>query len=99
MWVGSVLLMALYCADGWLPDPSTHTRSSIPIPPSERVNLRIRSDHRWPERVVFDTAHSQIALNSTFRSKSEVIPSQDPAWTEQRSALDAFASMEADRIK
>lgn len=91
MWVGSALLMALYCADKWLPDPSTHAHSSIP--PGERVNLRIRSDHRWPERVVFDTAHPQMPLSSTFRSISEVIPGQDPAWTEQRGARDAFASM------
>ena len=90
MWVGSALLMALYCADKWLPDPSTHAHSSIP--PGERVNLRIRSDHRWPERVVFDTAHPQMPLSSTFRSISEVIPGQDPAWTEQRGARDAFAS-------
>ena len=91
-WVGSVLLVALFGADGWLPGPVTHSHSAIP--PSERVNLRIRSDHRWPERVVFDTAHSGTPPAAGLRSELNVIPNQDLAWSEQRSVLDAFASVE-----
>jgi hypothetical protein len=58
--VGSILLVAMFAADWWLPAPVARPHSDIP--PNERVNLRIRSDHKWPERVVFDTAHSGLSL-------------------------------------
>jgi hypothetical protein len=56
LWVGSILLAALLVADWWLPEPAADSHSQIP--PHERVNLQIRSNHKWPERVVFDTAHA-----------------------------------------
>jgi hypothetical protein len=96
VWVGSVLLVALFAADWWLPDPAAHSPSAIA--PNERVNLRIRSDHKWPERVVFDTAHSGIPLAAEFGPKLDVVPNQDFARTGQRSPLDAFAAMEAAQV-
>ena len=91
-WVGSVLLVALFAADWWLPDPAAHSPSAIA--PNERVNLRIRSDHKWPERVVFDTAHSGMQFAAESGPKLDVVPNQDLAQAEQRSPLDAFAAME-----
>jgi len=96
VWVGSVLLVALFAADWWLPDPAVHSHSAIA--PNERVNLRIRSDHKWPERVVFDTAHSGMPLAAEFGPKLDVVPNQDFARTEQRSPLDAFAAMEGAQV-
>jgi hypothetical protein len=93
VWVGSALLVALFAADWWLPDPAAHSHSAIA--PNERVNLRIRSDHKWPERVVFDTAHSGMPLAAESGPKLNVVPNQDRAQAEQRSSLDAFAAMEA----
>jgi len=84
--------VALLAADWWLPDPAAPSYFSIP--PNERVNLRIRSDHKWPERVVFDTAHSGTQLAEESVSKPDVVPNQDLAQAEQRSPLDAFAAME-----
>jgi hypothetical protein len=92
VWVGSALLVALFAADWWLPDPAAHSHSAIA--PNERVNLRIRSDHKWPERVVFDTAHSSMPPAAESGPK-QVVPNQDRAQAEQRSSLDAFAAMEA----
>lgn len=92
VWVGSVLLAALFAADWWLPDSPAPSVSAIP--PGEMVNLRIRSDHKWPERVVLDTAHSGMSLAAEFRPKLDVIPNKDLAQAEQRSPLDAFAAME-----
>jgi hypothetical protein len=96
VWVGSVLLVALFAADWWLPGPAAHSHSAIP--PTERVNLRIRSDHKWPERVVFDTAHSGMPLAAEFGPKLDVVPNQNFARTEQRSPLDAFAAMEGAQV-
>ena len=96
VWVGSVLLVALFAADGWLPGPVAHSHSAIP--PNERVNLRIRSDHKWPERVVFDTAHSGMPLAAEITPQPDVAPNQDLAEAKPRSPLDAFAAMEAAEV-
>jgi hypothetical protein len=59
-WVGSVLLAALYTASWWLP-------GNVPYAPppgaplSESIHIRICSDQKWPERVVFDTTGSELA--------------------------------------
>ena len=92
VWVGSVLLVALFAADWWLPSPAAYSHSALH--PNERVNLRIRSDHKWPERVVFDTAHSGTQFAAESVSKPDVVPNQDLPQAEQRSPLDAFAAME-----
>jgi hypothetical protein len=84
--------VALFASDWWLPGPAAHSHSALP--PNERVNLRIRSDHKWPERVVFDTAHSGMPLATGFRSELDAVPNQDVAQAEQRSPLDAFAAMD-----
>jgi hypothetical protein len=51
-WVGGLLLVGLFAADWLFPAPVHAPRSEIP--PNETVNLRIRSDQKWPERVVID---------------------------------------------
>jgi hypothetical protein len=96
VWVGSVLLVALFAADWWLPDPVAHLHSAIA--PNERVNLRIRSDHKWPERVVFYTAHSGMPLAAELGRELDVAPNQDLTQAEQRSPLDAFAAMEGAQV-
>ena len=92
VWVGSALLVALFAADWWLPGPVA--RASSAIPPHERVNLRIRSDHKWPERVVFDTARSQMQLAAASGPKVDAVPDQHRAQPEQRRPIDAFAAMQ-----
>ena len=96
VWVGSVLLVALLAADRWLPTPAAH--SHYAVPPNEQVNLRIRSDHKWPERVVFDTAHSRMQLAAESGPKLDVVPNQHLAHAEQRSPLEAFAAMEGAQV-
>jgi hypothetical protein len=91
-WVGSVLLVALFVAEWWLPAPSARRHSEIP--PNERVNLRIRSDHKWPERIVFDTAHSGLPLAAKVHPEPHVPAAQDLAASEQRGSLNAFATTE-----
>ena len=61
-WVGSFLLLGLFAADWCLPAPVVDApRSGIPL--HERISLRIHSDQKWPERVVFDTTGSEHATN------------------------------------
>jgi hypothetical protein len=83
-WVGSFLLLGLFAADWWL--PTVHAPRSE-IPPQERVNLRIRSDQKWPERVVFDTTGSRLASAADNSPVSEVLPSQDRGQAKQLTLL------------
>jgi hypothetical protein len=92
VWVGSALLVALFAADWWLPDSPGHLHSAPP--PKERISLRIRSDHKWPERVVFDTAHSEKPFTALSGPELNDVLSRDVAQARQRNLRDAFAAME-----
>jgi len=48
--VGTVLLALLFIADAWLPHLPAG-KADVPIPV-----VRIHSDRKWPERIVFDTS-------------------------------------------
>jgi hypothetical protein len=88
-WTGSILLVALFAAD-WcfpVPLPARHPE----IPPHERVNLRIRSDHKWPEKVVLDTTRSTPIADAA--RERDVMSSQNTAGARWRIPLDAFAAM------
>ncbi|MFQ3456671.1 hypothetical protein PMN64_25645 [Bradyrhizobium sp. UFLA01-814] len=96
LWVGSTLFMALFLADWWIPGSAADFHSAITL--SERVHLRIRSDHKWPERIVFDTAHAGMSLSTALESKLDTISNQDLAQIKQRSARDAFAAMDEAKV-
>ena len=70
LWVGSILLVALFAADWLLPEPAAHPHSQIP--PHERVNLQIRSNHKWPERVVLDTTGT-VQVRARLAAREDAI--------------------------
>ena len=90
LWVGSILLVALLVADWLLPEPAAQLHSQID--PHERVNLRIRSDHKWPEGIVFDT--TRIPTTAAAAVEPGGIQKQDLAQAEQRDPFDAFTAMD-----
>jgi hypothetical protein len=50
--IGSVLLVLLFLADWYLPQPAaTPARADV-----DRTVIRLQSGHRWPERIVIDTS-------------------------------------------
>ena len=59
VWVGSVLLALLFIADAWLPrlPAAGETDALTPV-------VRIHSDQKWPERIVYDTSAPMIRLAS-----------------------------------
>lgn len=65
-YVGGSLLVLLFAADACLPEPKT-TRFSRPQM-SETLHIRIRSEHKWPEKIVFVPAPLGIAAD---RSQDE----------------------------
>ena len=55
LFVGGVLLALLFISDAYLPKfPVAHSvDAGLPL-------IRIHTDRKWPERVVFDTSHPAI---------------------------------------
>jgi hypothetical protein len=60
LWVGGVLLTLLFVASAWLPKPPAVAESAAYRPP-----IRIHSDRKWPERIVFDTNAPRIEMAQT----------------------------------
>jgi len=80
-WVGGFLFAALLAANWCFSAPiALAPRSDVPF--DQRINIRIHTDHKWPERVVFDTTRSALAQRET------------PVLAE-RQPFDAFAEMTA----
>jgi hypothetical protein len=55
IFIGSILFAVLLWADWYFPGSAVASRADI-----DRSILRIKSDHRWPERVVIDTSQPTI---------------------------------------
>ena len=71
MFVGSALLVLLLVAGWSLPEPPASFSDRPGV--TERAAIRIRSERKWPEKVVLDT--NQPTLSS---SSIEVVQDQEP---------------------
>ena len=92
-WVGSFLLAALFAANWCVSAPIARwQRSDVPL--DQRINIRIHTDHKWPERVVFDTTRSTLAPEAKADAETDIGGSETPAQAE-RQPFDAFAEMAA----
>ena len=73
--------MALLAVNWWVSAPiAAAPNSNVPL--DQRINIRIHTDHKWPERVVFDTTRSTLAQ----RGEAQPVMAE-------RQAFDAFAEM------
>ena len=68
LYVGAVLMALLFAVDAFTPKATVAGSSAIAAAPSENSSLRIRSDHKWPERVVYDTS-----LPTIVPPKAEIV--------------------------
>jgi hypothetical protein len=90
-WVGSFLLAALFAANWCCSAPiAPAPRSDVPL--NQKISIRIHTDHKWPERVVFDT--SRLAHEAMVDTEIDIGPSETLAQAERR-PFDAFAEMAA----
>ena len=92
-WVGSFLLAALLAVNGWFPAPSAPLPASD-VPLNQRVNIRIHTNHKWPDRVVFDTGRSTLMDEAKANAETDIGGSETPVPAE-RQLFDAFAEMAA----
>jgi hypothetical protein len=92
-WVGSFLLAALLAANWCFSSPIARG-SAADAPLDQRINIRIRSAQKWPERVVFDTSRSTPPLEEQAGPETDVGGNKTAAQP-QRQAFDAFAEVVA----
>ena len=100
-WVGSVLLAALFAASSWLPENAAAAPSPR-APLSERIHIRIRSDHKWPERVVFDTTGSEFPSAKSVQAQTGAQDQkvwQKPVAVEPHNPIEAFAAMPRETVE
>ena len=67
-WVGGFLLAALLVASRCVPAPlAAASHSDVPL--NQKIHIRIHTDHKWPERVVFDTTAKAPAQNDDMETR------------------------------
>ena len=93
--VGGVLLAVLFILDSWFPKPPAVEKAQANFP-----LIRIHSDRKWPERVVYDTSLPTIVPTSTASAE---VPAPEaiggaPANTRVREAL-AMQKLSADQLQ
>ena len=93
--MGSFLVAALLAANWCFSVPIARSQPSD-LPLNQRINIRIHTDHKWPERVVFDTARSTLAQKAD--AATDIGGSKTPVLAEPQT-LDAFAEMAAIGVK
>src|SRR5712671_4946815 len=59
IFVGGFLLALLFVADAYAPPQPVAAKAGTVVA-TENPTLRIRSDHKWPQAIVFDTTQPTI---------------------------------------
>ena len=93
IFVGGTLAALLLVADCWLPTPPAMFARQLNI---DRSIIRIRSAHKWPEKIVLDTSQPAIAPPAV-----EEPPAKQTAWlppdeAKDQSNLEALAQLKPD---
>lgn len=90
VFVGGALLALLFVCDAVLPQvplPGNLTSSGSDLPA-----IRIRSDRKWPDRVVFDTTIPSIAPMRIAKAEIAPVPPANDASAKAR-VREAFAQL------
>src|SRR3974390_3210870 len=91
-WVVSLLLAALLVTN-WCVSKPMAPESGADIPLDRKINIRIHTDKKWPERVTFDTTRSTLAPEGTSIEPGEA------ATRAEGQPFDAFAQMPATPVR
>jgi hypothetical protein len=67
LWVGGVLLALLLIADLYLPKSPDAETASVDPPV-----IRIRSEQKWPERIVYDTNREMIVVAPSASEQPDI---------------------------
>jgi hypothetical protein len=86
-WVGSFLLATLLAANWCFPAPMAPHAG---VPPDQKIKIRIHTDQKWPERVMFGTAGAMVSQKAGVVTG---IGGSEPAVATERQPFEAFAEM------
>jgi hypothetical protein len=87
-FVGGVLLALLFISDAVLPQVAVADRAVADLPV-----IRIHSDRKWPERVVFDTSIRAVAPVQIAKAQADV-PAPSTVADVSGKVRDAFAQLQ-----
>jgi hypothetical protein len=94
MFVGCALVALLFIAGWCLPTPpAMFADQSVAI---DRTVIRIKSAHKWPERVVLDTPQSTIAPPAIEEPPAAQLVRLPPDEAADQSNLEALAQLKPD---
>ncbi len=94
-FIGGVLLALLFISDGYFPKLPVADRAVADLPA-----IRIHSDRKWPERVVFDTSIRAVAPVQTAEAQADVAAPSTVADVPGKAQLrDAFAQLQPSGAK
>jgi hypothetical protein len=98
LFVGGVLLALLFVIDALAPPQLAVASQASSV---DRVTLRIRSDQKWPERVVYDTSLPTITPPAaTIQAAAAPPPVVDAlAQARVRNSFAQFAPAEAKKLE
>src|SRR6478735_8283537 len=75
-WVGSFLVAALFATNWCCSAPIT--RAPLPdVPLDQKINIRIHTDHKWPERVILDTTRATPVQDAKAHGETDVGENRD----------------------
>lgn len=90
LYVGGVLLALLFVVDAYAPSSPVVSSPDTNI---EKPIIRIRSDRKWPERVVFDTSIPTIVPASVANAEGVAAPAPVADVPAKARALQSFAEL------
>jgi hypothetical protein len=88
-YVGAVLLALLFILDAYFPNIPERERADANLPV-----IRIHSDRKWPERIVFDTNVPTIVPVQIGSEQSIPVPETASDVSVQAGGREAFAQMQ-----
>jgi hypothetical protein len=90
VFVGGALLALLFVSDAYLPKLPDEVRAGVGV---DKSTIRIHSDRKWPERVVFDTNQPTIVPAPTTIASVQV-PATVADLSAKARVRDSFAQLQ-----
>jgi hypothetical protein len=89
LFVGGVLLALLFVIGSYAPQPPVVTASNMD---SDKPLIRINSERKWPEAVVFDTSHPPVIAAPVVTAAN--VPAPAPEISANSRVREAYAQLQ-----
>lgn len=90
-YVGGVLLALLFGVDAFVPKEPVLSSIAAIEPPAPSPVFRIRSERKWPERVVYDTSLPTIVPPKVEIAAAAVVPAPAAEMSAKARVRESFA--------